>query len=710
MPITGTGTGPFTVTGTETIFNVFVYVINQNGSNGANLPNGGYRFNCVINVGDGSTSTLLTSENEYVLMLGSTFTIRQNATLRIGRANPARLGSFWVIDGGAQDSFQNFGTLQCYGSRIIIPWRALARADSTGLFEECSLQFADSYQGAESPGTNITYRRCFLSGSGLVAMKLGGNIQIISTKISGAQLAFQPLPTTGGSSEYNITDYIADGNDFDFVPNAAGFELNTNVNGAFDANGVPLNALTLASAFGVGNGQNIRLRWRYDLSAVSGGSALSGATVRIRNTQNTTVFSGSTNAGGAIPQQLLTRIEYAVNSGTITPATRWPYAVRVRRYDRTSNDLTFNADNHTAQVSPHVNVSNLALSQAAAAALTGISLVASGANGGTATISANRTASDLWCFFRNWISTLANFDSNDTWSFDGLTLNIGAWNLVVQSGATFTGSFNTTGSVTNNGSIVGTYTSAEGASAQLRIAGLTSSAVALFNGSGVQVDYVPSVTGEYVRNIAPGAVGVWTWTVKRAGFTHATGSFSPGLGGATVVSPSLPQKLLPDGSPMYLGTSSSLCAVSFSGTTTAFIDIGNGTAPRQAVFDESEDALITAPGLRWLASGRGDLSQFDSAAGDFLFLTANWRLRRSSPSDQNATVQAFVQSTQGVPVDEANGPVRFLTSDSPTAIAQAVLLAMNSSPPNCNVERINGADVIGDGSESDPWRGVGVSP
>lgn len=85
-----------------------------------------------------------------------------------------------------------------------------------------------------------------------------------------------------------------------------------------------------------------------------------------------------------------------------------------------------------------------------------------------------------------------------------------------------------------------------------------------------------------------------------------------------------------------------------------------------------EVALVTANGMKWLASGKGDLSQFNSAAGDFLFMGSGWRLRRASSGDANATLQAFAQSTDGTPVDEVNGPVRYLTSDSPTAIAAAV--------------------------------------
>lgn len=50
------------------------------------------------------------------------------------------------------------------------------------------------------------------------------------------------------------------------------------------------------------------------------------------------------------------------------------------------------------------------------------------------------------------------------------------------------------------------------------------------------------------------------------------------------------------------------------------------------------------------------------------------------------------------------------TGPSAAEIAAAVLAAMNSNPPGVDVQRMNGAEVIGTGAEADPWRGVGVPP
>jgi hypothetical protein len=76
-------------------------------------------------------------------------------------------------------------------------------------------------------------------------------------------------------------------------------------------------------------------------------------------------------------------------------------------------------------------VANLTLTEAQAAALTGIAISASGATGGTVTINESHTTAEVWQYYRQWIAQTANFDSEDTWTFDGSVLNIGAWNVTV---------------------------------------------------------------------------------------------------------------------------------------------------------------------------------------------------------------------------------------------------------------------------------------
>ena len=57
-------------------------------------------------------------------------------------------------------------------------------------------------------------------------------------------------------------------------------------------------------------------------------------------------------------------------------------------------------------------------------------------------------------------------------------------------------------------------------------------------------------------------------------------------------------------------------------------------------------------------------------------------------------------------------PQAYGLGDYPTTgeIAAAVLAALQATPIPVNNTLINGAPVIGDGSEANPWRGVSVQP
>jgi hypothetical protein len=129
-----------------------------------------------------------------------------------------------------------------------------------------------------------------------------------------------------------------------------------------------------------------------------------------------------------------------------------------------------------------LDVAGLTLTQAQAAALTGIAFAASGTTGGTATITEPRTTAEIWAAYRNWISLTANFDSEDTWLLTADTLNTGAWNVVRNS--VITGSVTTTGTITGTGSITGTATDSTGTLVTVRTAdNLPLSTEILINGT-----------------------------------------------------------------------------------------------------------------------------------------------------------------------------------------------------------------------------------
>ena len=70
----------------------------------------------------------------------------------------------------------------------------------------------------------------------------------------------------------------------------------------------------------------------------------------------------------------------------------------------------------------------------------------------------------------------------------------------------------------------------------------------------------------------------------------------------------------------------------------------------------------------------------------------------------NVSVQYTVPvQAQGLSTSGSSGP-------SAADIAAAVIAAMNATPPGVDVQSMNGAEVIGDGTVPNPWRGVGVPP
>lgn len=152
---------------------------------------------------------------------------------------------------------------------------------------------------------------------------------------------------------------------------------------------------------------------------------------------------------------------------------------------------------------------------------------------------------------------------------------------------------------------------------------------------------------------------VWTYVVKREGYSAQIGAFTVIAGGTLTIAVSLTQQLRGDGVPMYTAsTDPNASIVVANGTPQISIDIADAEVAAQTVYDETQDALITQDGMVWLAAGRAEVA-YDALIGDYLFLTANIRLRREAVSDANAAVPAYVYSTDSIPVDDVNGSVAF---------------------------------------------------
>lgn len=383
-----------------------------------------------------------------------------------------------------------------------------------------------------------------------------------------------------------------------------------------------------------------------------------------------------------------TEVEYETGvSGSVTLHLPYEYdgldkshAIKIRCYDCTWDDHTWThrqfAATRASLQAPDTEITEP--TKATVAAYTSLG-----------------TCAKIYDYAKYWGTLRANLLLDLPVSKNGSALDFGSYDVVIDKtavsvfdydGSTVTikadqvdtGSITTTGTITlSNGAVTGTasLSASNGVSGLIQILGLTDCAVYVKDNAGAQFDYQASVTGTYEKIVPFGSTGAWQVVTKVKGYRHAYFNFTASTGGNFISTPSMPQKLNADGSVMYQGTTTIYAAVSFAGTTQANIDIADGTAGLQAIFDETEDALVTNDGMIWLASGKSDCSQFNSAGGDYLFMSTGWRLRRAAVGDVNATVNAFVIGADGTIVDGVNGGVQFLTSDSPTAIASAVWAA-----------------------------------
>ena len=90
------------------------------------------------------------------------------------------------------------------------------------------------------------------------------------------------------------------------------------------------------------------------------------------------------------------------------------------------------------------------------------------------------------------------------------------------------------------------------------------------------------------------------------------------------------------------------------------------------------------------------------------------RFSGAGPFEINGNLRGSIVDT-GVQVERTTSAAFSTTAvggsgPSAESIAAAVLAALQATTIPVNNTLINGAPVIGDGSEANPWRGVGVSP
>lgn len=127
-------------------------------------------------------------------------------------------------------------------------------------------------------------------------------------------------------------------------------------------------------------------------------------------------------------------------------------------------------------------------------------------------------------------------------------------------------------------------------------------------------------------------------------------------------------------------------------------------------WEDSEQGAIHPVTHTWKALNLGGGGFFYQAD-----LLAPWVLKFPNAGNYtiNGNLNATIVPVSGVYVERKTSAAYITTAiggsgPSSADIAAALLAALNATTIPVDAKKMNGATVIGDGSVSDPWRGVGV--
>lgn len=266
--------------------------------------------------------------------------------------------------------------------------------------------------------------------------------------------------------------------------------------------------------------------------------------------RNPLSYEATSNSSGIALTSPILKVWYY--EGSLKQNLRFPLSTvnyQFRAYNYKTGNVSVVLGSDTIQdVSAGMIVLDTAttVTESVAGALTGISLVPSGATGGVITISSNKSYQDIWNYYRWWISQFANKTSDDTWTCTGGTLNTQNWNIVVNSGVTLTSSINITklqtlGSITNNGTIEAIYQDLTGTSTTLQISGFDAgSSVFVEDNNAIQKFYSASATGTVTVYIPPTGTGSWYYAVEKYGNQRQSDFFTFSGGVLPIVVKAIP--------------------------------------------------------------------------------------------------------------------------------------------------------------------------
>jgi hypothetical protein len=162
-----------------------------------------------------------------------------------------------------------------------------------------------------------------------------------------------------------------------------------------------------------------------------------------------------------------------------------------------------------------------------------------------------------------------------------------------------------------------------------------------------------------VYSFETSATGSATVRVRRQGWQPFLTTVSLD-GGTVAIAPRLSAKVDVVGANLYTGSTSTLCSIVIDASDAAHrIDIGDGTCNTQTIFDELEDASVSAAGMlvdNLVDYGFARIAGLPQAIGMPLSL----KVRRASSGDSNAGIRGAIFHAADAPLDDVNGEVRFI--------------------------------------------------
>lgn len=186
----------------------------------------------------------------------------------------------------------------------------------------------------------------------------------------------------------------------------------------------------------------IKINYSNNVTFSSPSGAVNGATCKFYRTNIGTnnysapnsTYTTTTNSSGYVSQSLMDGYYKGTNQSLVD---RYNWSLKIRGYaSRTNTEYLYQnrVYDTTGQVTEAFSCTDLTsylggISSATAAALSGISI-----SGTTITVTGTRSVTEIFAYYRYWISSSANMDTADVVTFDGTTLTLNGWTLAISGG------------------------------------------------------------------------------------------------------------------------------------------------------------------------------------------------------------------------------------------------------------------------------------